>query len=394
MDRYSGAAWSGGIRKSLLWLTAVISLSLVHAEPTDGPLVIGAVYNLHGFQANLDIPSWQGAQLAVDEANRKGGVLGREVQLVLADGMSEPRTVAQETGGLLQRFPDMLALMGLSDTDMVLAAAPVSAEAKRLFLTSGATSPRLPAQVPEFLFLACFGDNVQAAAAAESAWEDLGARSAAVLYRAGDTYTDLLQGYFQARFKALGGQIRTVRTYRDNEPGSLAEGLDDADMVFLATGSADESLAIIQRLRDAGVAAPVFGGDSYDSEALWQRHPEVQNVYYTTHADLGEENPDPLVRRFVENYAAAYDGVRPDAFAALGYDTANLLMSAMKAAGDADPVRIREALSGVREFKGVTGRMSYPPGSRIPTKTVTILRIGNGKTELFRQLTPTEIPDP
>lgn len=389
-----GTTWSGRGRASLLCLIGVMSFSLTRADTIDGPLVIGAVYNLHGFQANLDIPSWQGAQLAVDEMNGQGGLLGRQVQLILADGNSEPPILARETKALLDRTPNVIALMGLSDTDMVLAAAPVSAGSKRLFLTSGATSPQLPAQVPGFLFLACFGDNVQAAAAAESAWEDLGARSAAILYKADDTYTDLLQGYFRARFDALGGQVRTVRTYRGDDMSGIADGLDGADLVFLATGSADESQAIIERIRAAGVEAPIFGGDSYDSEAIWQRHPEVHDVYYTTHAYLGDDNRDPLVRHFVNAYAVAHDGVRPDAFAALGYDTARLLMSAIAAASDIDPARVRDALAEIREFTGVTGRMSYPPGSRIPLKAVTILRIRDGRTELFRQLTPREVPGP
>jgi len=54
-------------------------------------------------------------------------------------------------------------MMGLSDTDMVLAAAPLAEEAGIPFVTSGATSPRL-AEMYEVLFLACFGDNVQAEA--------------------------------------------------------------------------------------------------------------------------------------------------------------------------------------------------------------------------------------
>jgi hypothetical protein len=55
---------------------------------------------------------------------------------------------------------------------------------------------------------------------------------------------------------------------------------------------------------------------------------------------------------------------------------------------------VREALSGIREFSGVTGSMSYPPASRIPVKTVTVLRIRQGMTELFRQLTPMQVPAP
>jgi branched-chain amino acid transport system substrate-binding protein len=138
------------------------------------PVSLGAIYDLSGAQGELDRPSSRGALLAVKEANRSGGVLGRPVRMVPEDGQSQPPIAAARTAKLLRDFPRTAALFGLSDTDMVLAAAPVAAAQGRVFLTSGATSPRLPAEVPEFLYLACFGDNVQAAAAAEWAYGELG----------------------------------------------------------------------------------------------------------------------------------------------------------------------------------------------------------------------------
>jgi len=358
------------------------------------PISIGVVYNLHGSQADLDLPSWRGAELAIAEVNRQRGLLGRSVHLALADGISKPTVITHKTAALIKRFPDLPALMGLSDTDMVLAAAPVAAAAQRVFLTSGATSPRLPEEVPDYLFLACFGDNVQAAAAAESAWADLGARSAAVLYAADNTYTDLLQQYFRARYAELGGSVQVVRAYHAAALGGIADGLDGVELVFLATSSADESLAIIEALRAAGIAAPVFGGDSYDAESLWQQHPEIADVYFTTHAYLGADNPDPVVQRFRAAYAQAYDDDHPSAFAALGYDTARLLATAIADAGSFDPAAVRSALAGIREFSGVTGSMFYPAGGRIPVKTVTILSVRQGNVALFRQLTPQNVPAP
>ena len=133
---------------------------------------------------------------------------------------------------VLAGHPGVSAFLGLSDTDMVLGAAPVAAESGRLFLTSGATSPHLPAEIPRFLYLACFGDNVQAAAAAEFAFEQLGARSASVLYDSNDTYTKLLQGYFVARFVELGGDIRSSEAYSPGQLSGPISRLKQADVVF------------------------------------------------------------------------------------------------------------------------------------------------------------------
>lgn len=378
----------------ILWYLAglVIACSSAMAGQ-DKPLVIGAVYNLHGFQSNLGIPSAHGARLSVTEVNRNGGLLGRPVKLVVVDGISKPKVIARKTAALLKRYRDMPALLGLSDTDMVLAAAPVAAASQRLFLTSGATSPQLPEQVPEYLFLACFGDNVQAAAAAETAWHDLEARTVAVLYAADNTYTDLLQGYFRSRFTELGGDVSAVRVYSPGQLDGISAGLEAADLVFLATGSADEAATIIQQLRNAGVDAPVFGGDSYDSEQLWQQYPTIHDVYFTTHAYLGEDNPNPVVQNFRRTYIDTY-GSQPDAFAALGYDTTRLLMQAIQQAGSIDPAAVRHALANIHDFTGVTGTMHYPPGSRIPVKSVSVLHIQQGETSLFNERIPEQVPAP
>ena len=357
------------------------------------PVILGAIYNLSGAQAGLDIPSSQGAQLAVDEANQGSGLLGREVQLILEDGETIPKVIAAKTAELLGAYPSMSALMGLSDTDMVLAAAPVAAQNQRLFLTSGATSPKLPAQVPEYLFLACFGDNVQAAAAAEWAYNELPARTVSVLFNISDTYTQLLQQYFRARFTQLGGQILSVEGYTADNIGEPIGRLVNADLIFLSAGP-DDAPQAVELLRQAGFTSPIMGGDGFDSPDLWQQHPSVSNVFFTTHVYLGSDNPSPLVKAFREKYLQAYPNSRPDAFAALGYDTVRLLMAAITRAQSTDPSLVLKALGETQQFQGVTGNISYTNGGHIPTKSVSILRLEQGDFKLVKEFLPSEVPPP
>jgi len=380
------------------WLMALAAATLLSsAEPgfadEASSVVLGAIYNLTGSQAGLDIPSSRGARLAVDEANRSGGVLGRPVRLVLEDGESRPEVIAAKTAAALADNPSMSALFGLSDTDMVLAAAPVAAEHRRVFLTSGATSPLLPAEVPEYLFLACFGDNVQAAAAAEWAYHDLEARTVAVLLNATTSYTRLLHGYFQTRFAELGGRVVSVESYTPGDIGPAIGRLGKADIVFVAAVPEDVVEAV-RLLRAAGIEAPIVGGDGFDVKDSWRNHPEFARVFFTTHAYLGADNPDPRVVAFRKAYAEAFPGSDPDAFAALGYDAARLLIAAVTAAGSPDPEKVRKALAGIHRFEGVTGTIGYPPGGRIPTKSVSILEIDNGRRKLVRTLSPTRVPPP
>ena len=355
---------------------------------------MGAIYNLSGSQADLDVPSSRGALMAIEDANREGGVLGRPLRLVLENGESKPAVVEKKTSDMLNRFPTMSAMMGLSDTDMVLAAAPVAAANQRLFLTSGATSPRLPAQIPKYLFLSCFGDNVQAAAGAEWAYRDLGAHTVSILFNTDKSYTRLLQGYFQTSFKQLGGKVLSVKGYKPDDLIQAIQSLRKADFIFLSAADPSEALKLVRLLRKAGFSIPILGGDGFDSEDVWQKPPDINDVFFTTHVYLGPENDDPKVVAFRKAYSETYQGNIPDAFAALGYDTVQLLIMAISVAGSPDPAKVLDALAGIREFEGVTGTMGYTPDNRIPRKSVTILQIEGGKRKLVRQLLPERVPPP
>lgn len=382
------------MRSRPLWIAALVSFLVISVcDAEERPIVIGAMYNLTGGQRDLDVPSSEGARLAVEEANTAGGLLGRPVKLLLVDGRSRPDVISEEITSILNGEPEITGFIGFSDTDMVLAAAPIAAKHQRVFLTSGATSPRLAQQVPEYLFLACFGDNVQAAAAAEWAYGTLKARTVAVLYNDTASYARLLHGYFQSRFKELGGAVLAVEPYTPDDIKTKAANLPKADLIYLAA-LPDDVASAIPALRDAGFGAPILGGDGLDIGNAWRQVRNVRNVYFTTHADLSAENPDRRVQRFREAFAKAYPGERPDAFAALGYDAARLLMAAIEAAGGIEPEAMRNALARTTGFEGVTGPISYPDGSRIPLKSVSIIAIDQGTPRSVGSVQPKKIPAP
>lgn len=206
---------------SLAALVTACGSAEVVTRRSPPPVRIGALYNLTGSQAALDVPSLDGARLAVDRINANGGLMGRRVELLERDGRTDPTEVRRAAESLVAAH--VSAIIGLSDTGQVLAAAPVAAAAGIPFVTSGATSPRLPDQVPDWLFLACFGDNAQAAAGAEYAAEALGARTAVVVFDRDMEYTRLLGRYFSQAFRAQGGRVVLERGFEDR--GSVIDAL-------------------------------------------------------------------------------------------------------------------------------------------------------------------------
>ena len=363
------------------------------------PIKIGALYNLQGSQASLDIPSADGAKLAVKEINGKGGINGCQLELVLYDGKTDPEAI-KEAARKLVEIDKVTAIIGFSDNDMVLAAAPIAATARTVFLTSGATSPKLPGLVKDYLFLACFGDNVQAAAGAEYACRNLGLKSAALLTDEKMDYTLLLSNYFKDRFVELGGRIVLDGTYQGGARNfsayiSQLKALDKLpDMLYVASGP-DDIGAIVKELRQAGFHMPIMGGDAYDTPLLCETAGKyADGVYFTTHALLDEKAGTGQSRRFISAYRDEYKKLPEHAFAALGYDAVCILAEALKKArpGSAEP--IVTALLETRNLSTVTGEISYENGSRIPRKSVTVVVIRDGKPAAAAVVMPEKAPAP
>lgn len=389
----TAAVAAGAIGIGRMWPASAQGVPVFASRSSDD-VVLGAVYDMAGPWQALDVPSARGAQIFVDRANSNGGVLGRRIELVVADAAGSVEGTTAATTRLLLDHPDVVSLFGLSDTDVALAAAEVAAASDRMFVTSGATSPKLPAEVPGYLFMACFGDNVQAAAAASFATAGLGAGSASIAYDTTHTYTQLLHQYFADAFTALGGDVRSVVSFDGTDQlGAAAGGVAPADVIFLATESATDAFDGVTTLRSMGFGQPILGGDGYDGESIWDADASISDVYYTTHAFLGAANPSQMVQAFRAEYVAAH-GVEPSSFAGLGYDTAGLLVEAVRRAGSTDPAAVLAAFATIQDYRGLTGSISYPGVSRVPLKSVTIMQVASGVPGYVREVLPSQVPTP
>ncbi len=389
------------MKKTVFVALAVIAvLALVGCgKQGGGAIKVGMIYNMTGSQASLDAPSANGAKLAAKEINAAGGVLGKKIELVAYDGKSDAATIANSATQLTQT-DKVMAMFGFSDSDMVMAAAPVAAKAGIVFVTSGATSPKLPDQVPDMLYLACFGDNVQAAAGAEYAFDTMKAKTAYLLIDKGMEYTLLLGKYFKERFVELGGKIVLEDTYQGGDKDFSAQITRlkgqkvQPDLLYIASGP-DDVGTIVKQFRDSGIKKPIMGGDGYDTPLLVQvAGAGAENVYFTTHSLMDASLGTDAVKKFIASYQAEYKTPPENAFAGLGYDTMKLIADAIKRAGSADPKAVRTALQATKDLPGVTGAISYQEGSRIPQKGVTVILVKDGKFTLAQEVVPQKVPAP
>lgn len=394
----------GGVnmKKWMVPLIALIALGVSLgscAKGTGSTIKIGMIYNMTGAQASLDAPSANGAKLAAKEINAAGGILGKQIELISYDGKTDAETIGK-AATQLATSDKVVAMLGFSDSDMVMAAAPIAAKAGIMFVTSGATSPKLPAQVPDYLFLACFGDNVQAAAAAEYAYKNLNAKTVYLLIDKGMEYTMLLGKYFKERFTELGGNVVLEDYYQTGDKDYSAQitklkALKPApDILFISSGP-DDVGTIVKQFRDGGVKQPIFGGDGYDTPLLVQiAGPGADNVYFTTHSLMDPEAGTPAAKKFIAAYKAEYKTDPENAFAGLGYDTVKLIADSITRAKSTDPKAIRDALQTTKGLAGVTGTITFEAGNPIPQKGVALIQVKDGKLVLATEVVPEKVPAP
>ncbi len=392
------------IIKLLILSLLIFTLSCTNKEAkpatTTNPILIGAIYDLTGDQSQYGIASSRGAELAVKKINDAGGVFGRSLRLILRDGESNPEKIKREARQLAEN-PDISVVIGLSDSNMVLAAAPEVASYKKIFITSGATSPHLPQDVPQYLFLSCFGDNTQASAAAEYVYERLGLRDVAVIFDRDMVYTIGLSAYFQDRFTQLGGKIVSLQSYSHNNPylEKQIETLKTLDVIpqfiYLAAETPSEASLLVSELRSAGVYQPIMGGDSYVAKLLIDTIGNAaDNIFFTTHVYFDINTKNYELKKFIDVYESTYNTFPSNPFSALGYDTVNLVVSTMREAKSLDSKLLLKALDNIKDFNGATGNISYQSGRNVPLKSVSIVHIKDGKASLATEWIPEKIPAP
>ena len=363
-----------------------------------GAIKIAGGFALTGGGSALDGPAANGALLAVKEINSKGGVLGRPVELVVRDSRYDMDLTAQ----IARQFVNedkVVSGIGFSDTDSVMAAGPVFQKAGLPFITVGATSPKIPDQIGDMVYLACFGDNVQAAAGAEFAAKHFGWRAYLLVDKSAD-YTVLLADYFMSSFKELGGDVVLEDSYTDNTT-DLSKQIADLknlsrqpDFYYIAAMPYNAG-TVIEQFRDAGLVGPIVGGDGYDTpEILKLGGNASDNVFFSTHALMDPNSGDEGVKEFIAAYDKEYGHNPENAFAALGYDTMRLMVDAIGRAGSTDSKAIQRAIQDTKDFRGVTGNISYLNGSHVPQKGVTIVAVKGGRFTLGAEIVPEKVPAP
>jgi branched-chain amino acid transport system substrate-binding protein len=365
----------------------VAALALPAAALAQETIKIGQYASLTGKEAAFGTSSDNGTKLAVEEANAAGGVLGRQIELVTEDNQSKQGESATIVKKLIFR-DKVVGILGEVASSRSLEAAPICQAFKVPMVSPSSTNPKVT-QIGNYIFRVCFIDPFQGTVMAKFAKETLKIHRVALLTSVSSAYSVGLSRYFKERFLADGGEIAIEQKFAEGDKDFNAQltaiKAANVDGIFVP-GYYTEAALIARQARELEMTMPLFGGDGWEApELLLIGGTAVEGCYYSTH--YSPQVDTPIVRAFVAKYGARYDGKVPDAMAALGYDSAGVLIDAIRRAGSTEPAAIRAALATTTGYEGVSGTTTMDK-DRNPTKSAVVIEVKDGKFKFVQSVSP------
>jgi branched-chain amino acid transport system substrate-binding protein len=358
----------------------------------DGETIkIGANLELSGGVASYGQSIQEGLKLAIEEINKEG-IDGKKLELVTFDNKSD---AAEATNGAIKLISQdkVSAIVGAATSTNTLAQVEIAQKNKTPLITPTGTNSTITSKdgvLNDFVFRTCFIDPFQGTVAANFASTDLKVKNAAIIIDSSSDYSKGLAASFQESFEGNGGKVVAEEAYiaKDTDFNAILTNIKakNPEFIFLP-GFYEEVGLIIKQARALGIDVPIMGGDGWDSPTLVDiaGADPLNNTFITNHYSSGDS--DPKVQGFVKAFEGKYDGKSPDAFAALGYDTAYFIADAIKRAGSGDPEKLKKALEETDGLGLVSGDLKLDK-NHDPIKAAVILEYKGGKQEFNTKVNP------
>jgi branched-chain amino acid transport system substrate-binding protein len=233
--------------------------------------------------------------------------------------------------------------------------------------------------------------------AANFVTEEFKAKKAAVLFDIGSDYPKGLAEYFKEAFEKIHGEgsIVAYETFTTKDADFSAQLTkiikSGADILFTPQYYSEVAL-IVKQARELGWKGPIMGSDSWGSAELMNLcGDDCKGQFFSTHyAAAGAKG---ATKEFIDKYNSKH-GYVPDDVGALTWDAIRLLLQAIQNTGglsgdlQKDRDAVKDQLAKIKDFDGITGKMSFSPEGD-PTKCAVIVKISDkGEFEFYKSVCP------
>lgn len=385
--------------KKLLSLLAISLLVFSCTKKTD-EILLGSYSSNTGATATFGVFQLHGAQMAIEEINAKGGINGKKIKHINYDNKSD----GDETLAVVNRLisqDKVVAIMGEATSGRSKIGGQVAQQNKVPMLTSSATNPEVT-KIGNYIFRACFIDPFQGMVMAKFMTENLKLKKAAILRDIKNDYSVGLSDIFAQKLKAAGGEVVTDIAYQEGDIDFKSQltaiKAKNVEAIFVP-GYYNEVALIAKQAKELGMSMPLLGGDGWSSPKLFEIAKEAINGnYFSNHYTT--ESTDPKTQNFVKDFKAKYKE-DADVMAALAYDAVYLMAEAIKNAKTttAEDKRdetvklqefrdsIRDELAKIKDFHGVTGKMSMD-ANRDAIKSAVVVQVQGPEYKFITSVSP------
>lgn len=337
-------------------LGLVISLGMLGCAKKEKEIKIGAITALTGPGAKYGESSKRGIDLAIEDANSSGGITGMKVTAIYEDYQTDPKLAVSAIQKLITAH-NIFVIIGAAGSSEILAMAPIAEKNKVILFAPSASAPDIT-QAGDFIFRNVASDIYEGSVMAEYAKNTLKVQRAAVIYINNDFGIGLKES-FGKRFREIDGTIASEQSFNPDESdfrSQLAKIKATKTNAVYIVGFKEIGL-LLRQSAELGVKVKFLSFTMFeDPDILKVAGEAAEGVYFTSQA-FDPENPYDIVQTFAKRFKQKYQ-VAPDIFAALSYDAARILISAIESAGYSSD-KIKDALYRTKDFPGVTGTTTF-----------------------------------
>ena len=367
-------------QRALMLALTGLTMTASTATMADVVVKLGFAGPLTGPVSHLGKDEQYGAQLALDDANARGLVLGGQkvrFELMPEDDQADPRTATT----VAQRLVDagVKGVVGHVTSGAAIPASRIYEQAGVPAITPSATSPKLTQQKFKTTYRVIANDTQQGAAMARFATDALKAKRIAVI----DDRTAYGQGLADAvvdNLKRL-GVTPVGREFTNDKATDFSAILTrikatKPDAIFYG-GMDAQGAPLLRQMKQLGIEAKYLGGDGVcTTEMIKLAGPAIGADVFCTQAGIPMDKM-PAGKSFNDRFLKRFN-VPVQLYAPYSYDAASALVEAMKLADSADPARYQPLLQKV-SFKGVTGNVAFDASGDIREGGVALYQYQSGK---------------
>ena len=341
--------------KTTLLAMAVSTFALTGVAQADN-IKIGFNVPLTGFAAADGKSALNGAELAVEQVNAKGGINGNMLELVVYDDQASPKEAVPIAQKLIEKDGVVLGISG-SYSGSTRAAAGIFQEASIPYIAAYAIHPDIT-RAGDHVFRTAFVGEVQGRAGAKLIGEMLGKKRVVIITLKNDFGKSLAAGFKEAAAK-FGIEIVSEYEYsiKDRQFGPIVSKVksDKPDAIY-ASGYFFTAGPLVSQLRSAGIEVPIIGQEGYDSQKFIEIAGAASDGILIT-TSLDRDSSVAETKDFISAFEAKA-GHKVDMVAASAHTAVHVAAAALAKAGGMDSVKLRDAIAATNLLTSI-GTISF-----------------------------------